>query len=698
MGGIFYLIIAVIAFFFFVYIGGAIVAARESLKFVERFKEKVKANEISGISEEDVLDGLAGRRFFWRGHLFEATAKRMNGVEMIQKATHDPIENRPHTAQTIEIDKLERAVLAAEACGVSQLRQINDLGYGKRIIRNALIELESARRAQLGGSKIRVQLPGEEVAASGSPRGDAIEHALGLSGGGSKVHFETDERKPPAPPTVEPEESSEEEEDFTAGVFETEIAAAKAVGDAPLVQLTLLAMLHQIDSFKFSGNEWFDPASGKVLDERRLLYTICEQKGLLLGYHNFQRAFARRSIKWSHSLPYYRLLEYGWQPSVSHTDFAGILNASALFSFTVGLPQIAFSIAFLSVDKSSRDPAPCEVVEAIRCSLAEDFGRPHIQNYIVIMAMLLSLCSVIMSVCNLMFDLPAYLFEHAEHLAEAEHLSLQAEQATKEWEDRLSVEVQESVKALLKQHEQRQAQANRFSRAKSAAAFKGEVDDGDETDDLADERALLVDVMAIEQRALARKVAYIEHYLKLTEHDRIMRGGLRAGRRRDNMNVVPHPRHFRDGGDGETDDEEEETEEVEEEEDEGGGEEDLESAQPDESIFAIGSPQMKRRYSRKPAPLLAPPATPASPLAPIDEINAAALTSLPLPLGTSFGGGSSFGGSLSRLSSPQLSSGGSTGSLRQSSIPRIPGGSSIPAIPIATLEEDDEAEDADARV
>ena len=48
----------------------------------------------------------------------------------------------------------------------------------------------------------------------------------------------------------------------------------------------------------------------------------------------------RRVVKPTHSIPLVRLMVYGWQPTVSHSDFAGILNANALYSFTVGFPQV----------------------------------------------------------------------------------------------------------------------------------------------------------------------------------------------------------------------------------------------------------------------------------------------------------------------------------------------------------------------
>ena len=83
-------------------------------------------------------------------------------------------------------------------------------------------------------------------------------------------------------------------------------------------------------------------------DVGRALYMVCEAKGLLGSYHTVSRQFSRRIVKPAHSVPFYRLMEFGWQPSVSHSDFAGILNANGLYSFTVGIPQLMFAIAFLA--------------------------------------------------------------------------------------------------------------------------------------------------------------------------------------------------------------------------------------------------------------------------------------------------------------------------------------------------------------
>merc|ERR1719352_119414 len=104
-------------------------------------------------------------------------------------------------------------------------------------------------------------------------------------------------------------------------------------------------MLKQLDSYKVD-KKLLDK-KGRVTDPLRALYMICEAKGILHSYHQASRSFSRRIVKPTHSIPYLRLMEYGWQPSVSHTDFAGILNANALYSFTVGFPQLFFSIAFI---------------------------------------------------------------------------------------------------------------------------------------------------------------------------------------------------------------------------------------------------------------------------------------------------------------------------------------------------------------
>ena len=66
-GSIYTYFAGVIGFFFLMYAAGCGYAISEASKFIIRFKDKVKVNEIAGISLEDLEDALAGKRIFWMG-------------------------------------------------------------------------------------------------------------------------------------------------------------------------------------------------------------------------------------------------------------------------------------------------------------------------------------------------------------------------------------------------------------------------------------------------------------------------------------------------------------------------------------------------------------------------------------------------------------------------------------------------------
>lgn len=67
-----------------------------------------------------------------------------------------------------------------------------------------------------------------------------------------------------------------------------------------------------------------------------------------LGNKFFQERakFVRNIVKMKHSVPFFRLAKFGWMADIPASDFAGILNANALYSFTLGLPQLGFSLFF----------------------------------------------------------------------------------------------------------------------------------------------------------------------------------------------------------------------------------------------------------------------------------------------------------------------------------------------------------------
>merc|ERR1719253_200420 len=54
--------------------------------------------------------------------------------------------------------------------------------------------------------------------------------------------------------------------------------------------------------------------------------------------------FIRNLVKWKHSIPFMRLARFGWMPDIPAGDFAGVLNANALYSFTIGFPQLGCTI------------------------------------------------------------------------------------------------------------------------------------------------------------------------------------------------------------------------------------------------------------------------------------------------------------------------------------------------------------------
>ena len=91
------------------------------------------------------------------------------------------------------------------------------------------------------------------------------------------------------------------------------------------------------------------------------------------------------------------------------------------------------------------------------------------------------------------------------------HFTLQAEHATKTWEDKLAVEVQENVKMMLKMSTQ----------------FENNSIPGMEAPGL-----VIEDVMKLERRAMEKKVAYIEHFLTMSEDEKKVRNDLKLGKRK----------------------------------------------------------------------------------------------------------------------------------------------------------------------
>ena len=396
--------------------------------------------------------------------------------------------------------------------GTAQLRMPGDPKFGQRQVTRATDKLIQAK-------KVRDAAAGKPTTALGRKSASRLGNVEDATADMPDPNYKPNEAKTrdqmegraDQTQKVDPTQLDDdnEEEDFTAKMFAEEIAAAEAIQDGNLVKMLELASIKQLDSYKIDKK--LCDKKGRITDPIRALYMICEAKGILHSYHQASRSFSRRIVKWSHSIPYYRLMEYGWQPSVSHTDFAGILNANGLYSFTVGIPQFLFSISFTAWPQPARSPAPCELNLAEQCNLVEDFNKPNVQRTIVYASLAVGAISLIISLTNIIVDFPAQLFDIAEKEEESMHFTLQAEHATKTWEDKLAVEVQENVKKMLKLSTQ----------------FENNSIPGMEAPGL-----VIEDVMKLERRAMEKKVAYIEHFLTMSEDEKKVRNDLKLGKRK----------------------------------------------------------------------------------------------------------------------------------------------------------------------
>jgi len=388
------------------------------------------------------------------------------------------------------------------------------------------------------------------------------------------------------------------DQDYIRKVFEDELKAADAEEkpDPLKRKKILLASIGHLDSFKVPEHlrypEFDDKGKpnkkfGQISDPVRALYMICEAKGILHSFHQASRTFSRRIVKPSHSIPYYRLMEFGWQPSVAHTDFAGILNANALYSFTVGFPQMIFSISF--VFYAATVEADTIVCKTNPCSIYEDFFKPNVQSSLVAGSLAVGLISLFISVLNIVVDFPAQLFDIAEKEETAMMFSLQAEEATRTWEDKLAIEVAENVKTLLKLSTRDPENLNQGMEAPSLCIGQ---------------------VMIIERAAMEKKVQYIEHFLGMAEDEKERREALRKGKR-PKPQVAPV----------EEEEEEEEEEEYDEEYD------DVEAAPPPKQV-AFAQPAAPKPDSPKSAPIpavAAVEAIPEEPAPPAKEPSAGTL-------------------------------------------------------------------------
>ena len=111
---------------------------------------------------------------------------------------------------------------------------------------------------------------------------------------------------------------------------------------------------------------------------------------------------------------------------------------------------------------------------------------------------------------NIIIDFPAQIFEIVEKEEEALFLQLQAEAATREWEDKLRVEVQEGVKTMLA----------------VSTGFEHNKVPGIEAPHL-----VLEDVIKLEKQAMRKKIRYLEFFTHKAAEQKEKQEAARRGKR-----------------------------------------------------------------------------------------------------------------------------------------------------------------------
>jgi len=130
-----------------------------------------------------------------------------------------------------------------------------------------------------------------------------------------------------------------------------------------------------------------DDVRGKNEDEFRQFMVT---NGLGDKFYQERSNFIRNIVKWKHSVPFFRMARFGWMADIPAGDFAGILNANALYSFTMGFIQFGCTLYYMFGTASS--------------------GEPQI-NMIILTSLTVSTLSLVLSLVNLAVAFPKSLNE-----------------------------------------------------------------------------------------------------------------------------------------------------------------------------------------------------------------------------------------------------------------------------------------------
>lgn len=159
--------------------------------------------------------------------------------------------------------------------------------------------------------------------------------------------------------------------------------------------------------------EWDQVRDVKTEDQ---MYDLCARPGrhvdgsdrsdgppCLYIYYAERRRFRRQLVLLRHSIPYYRTMSFAWREAIKPVDFAGILNANGLWSFTAGIGMQGCSIY---------------------CMEQQGF------NAVLFGSLVIGVGTTLMSLANIVFDFPGQLSLLEQRQQEKMTLEIQAERAT----------------------------------------------------------------------------------------------------------------------------------------------------------------------------------------------------------------------------------------------------------------------------
>jgi hypothetical protein len=150
----------------------------------------------------------------------------------------------------------------------------------------------------------------------------------------------------------------------------------------------------------------------KDMKTEQQFYDFCRKestnpprKSCLYIFYAERRRFGRSLVKPQHSIPFLRMMAFAWQSSIMPNDFAGLLNANGLWSFTAGIAMQASSLFFVAT---------------------EGF------DIYVAASLAVGVATTVMSFLNIILDFPGQLAAIEQAATEKAQLLIEAEGAIKE--------------------------------------------------------------------------------------------------------------------------------------------------------------------------------------------------------------------------------------------------------------------------